>query len=49
MWVMRITEDPDEDNWSKRQFKYVGNMHGDETVGRQVCLIREGPNPSFIF
>lgn len=38
LWVMRITKDPDTDSPGKPKFKYVGNMHGDETVSRQVLV-----------
>uniref|UniRef100_A0A1A8FK58 Carboxypeptidase D, a n=1 Tax=Nothobranchius korthausae TaxID=1143690 RepID=A0A1A8FK58_9TELE len=38
LWVMRITLDPDKDTPGKPKFKYVGNMHGDETVSRQVLV-----------
>ena len=38
LWVMRITKDPDVDVPGKPKFKYVGNMHGDETVSRQVLI-----------
>uniref|UniRef100_A0A665UQD4 Peptidase M14 domain-containing protein n=1 Tax=Echeneis naucrates TaxID=173247 RepID=A0A665UQD4_ECHNA len=38
LWVMRITEDPNGDSPGKPKFKYVGNMHGDETVSRQVLV-----------
>lgn len=38
LWVMRITKDPDMDSPGKPKFKYVGNMHGDETVSRQVLV-----------
>lgn len=38
LWVMRITKDPDTDAPGKPKFKYVGNMHGDETVSRQVLV-----------
>ncbi|XP_053729224.1 carboxypeptidase D [Synchiropus splendidus] len=38
LWVMRITKDPDVDTPGKPRFKYVGNMHGDETVSRQVLV-----------
>uniref|UniRef100_A0A3Q1G7H1 Carboxypeptidase D, a n=1 Tax=Acanthochromis polyacanthus TaxID=80966 RepID=A0A3Q1G7H1_9TELE len=38
LWVMRITEDPNRDTPGKPKFKYVGNMHGDETVSRQVLV-----------
>lgn len=38
LWVMRITPDPDRDSPGRPKFKYVGNMHGDETVSRQVLV-----------
>lgn len=38
LWVMRITKDPNMDTPGKPRFKYVGNMHGDETVSRQVLI-----------
>lgn len=38
LWVMRITRDPSADTPGKPKFKYVGNMHGDETVSRQVLV-----------
>ncbi|KAK2847162.1 hypothetical protein Q5P01_010161 [Channa striata] len=38
LWVMRITRDPHTDAPGKPKFKYVGNMHGDETVSRQVLV-----------
>uniref|UniRef100_A0A8D3B7U8 Carboxypeptidase D, a n=1 Tax=Scophthalmus maximus TaxID=52904 RepID=A0A8D3B7U8_SCOMX len=38
LWVMRITREPRADSPGKPRFKYVGNMHGDETVSRQVLV-----------
>uniref|UniRef100_A0A671KXV9 Carboxypeptidase D-like n=1 Tax=Sinocyclocheilus anshuiensis TaxID=1608454 RepID=A0A671KXV9_9TELE len=38
LWVMRVTRDPTADVPGKPKFKYVGNMHGDETVSRQVLI-----------
>lgn len=38
LWVLRITKDPDVDLPGKPKFKYIGNMHGDETVSRQVLV-----------
>ncbi|XP_061682787.1 carboxypeptidase D [Syngnathoides biaculeatus] len=38
LWVMRITKDPHVESPGKPRFKYIGNMHGDETVSRQVLV-----------
>uniref|UniRef100_UPI00398E4483 carboxypeptidase D isoform X2 n=1 Tax=Pristiophorus japonicus TaxID=55135 RepID=UPI00398E4483 len=39
LWVMEIsTTPPGLPSPGKPKFKYVGNMHGDETVSRQVLL-----------
>ncbi|CAN9511599.1 unnamed protein product [Ophioblennius macclurei] len=38
LWVVRVTRDPDRDAPGRPKFKYVGNMHGDETVSRQVLV-----------
>ncbi|XP_053313003.1 carboxypeptidase D [Spea bombifrons] len=38
LWVMRLTAEPDAVPADRPQFKYVGNMHGDETVSRQVLI-----------
>ena len=39
MWVMRISENVKRiRSLGKPMFKYVGNMHGDEVVGREVLL-----------
>uniref|UniRef100_A0AAY4D733 Peptidase M14 domain-containing protein n=1 Tax=Denticeps clupeoides TaxID=299321 RepID=A0AAY4D733_9TELE len=38
LWVMRLTREPGADAPGKPKFKYVGNMHGDETVSRQVLV-----------
>ncbi|XP_063812032.1 carboxypeptidase D [Pseudophryne corroboree] len=38
LWVMRLTADPDAATSDRPQFKYVGNMHGDEAVSRQVLV-----------
>ncbi|XP_054461037.1 carboxypeptidase D [Anoplopoma fimbria] len=52
LWVMRITQDPRGDAPGKPRFKYIGNMHGDETVSRQVLvylveylLVKYGEDP----
>ncbi|MGH0183337.1 UNVERIFIED_CONTAM: hypothetical protein FKN15_011876 [Acipenser sinensis] len=38
LWVMQITKDPTAEVPGKPKLKYVGNMHGDETVSRQVLV-----------
>ncbi|XP_072099753.1 carboxypeptidase D-like [Mobula birostris] len=38
LWVMEISTTPGVEVPGKPKFKYVGNMHGDETVSRQVLL-----------
>ncbi|XP_036392182.1 carboxypeptidase D [Megalops cyprinoides] len=38
LWVMRITQNAAADVPGKPKVKYVGNMHGDETVSRQVLV-----------
>uniref|UniRef100_W5KNE2 Carboxypeptidase D n=1 Tax=Astyanax mexicanus TaxID=7994 RepID=W5KNE2_ASTMX len=38
LWVMRISSEPAAQVPGKPKFKYVGNMHGDETVSRQVLV-----------
>lgn len=38
LWVMRISSQPRAEVPGKPGFKYVGNMHGDETVSRQVLI-----------
>lgn len=38
LWVMRITVNPNTDVPGKPRFKYVGNIHGDEALSRQVLV-----------
>lgn len=38
LWVMRITVNPSTDVPGKPRFKYVGNIHGDEALSRQVLM-----------
>lgn len=38
LWAVRVTAEPELDSPWKPRFKYVGNMHGDETVSRQVLV-----------
>jgi carboxypeptidase D len=38
LWVMRITTDPSRRDPGDPKFKYVGNMHGNEVISRQVLI-----------
>uniref|UniRef100_A0A671QNQ1 Carboxypeptidase D-like n=1 Tax=Sinocyclocheilus anshuiensis TaxID=1608454 RepID=A0A671QNQ1_9TELE len=38
LWVMRITTNPSTDVPGKPRFKYVGNIHGDEALSRQLLV-----------
>jgi murein tripeptide amidase MpaA len=38
LWVIRITASPLVSVPGRPKFKYVGNMHGNEVVGREVLL-----------
>ncbi|XP_076836499.1 carboxypeptidase D, b isoform X2 [Brachyhypopomus gauderio] len=38
LWVMRVTTHPITDVPGKPRVRYVGNMHGDEAVSRQVLV-----------
>ncbi|XP_066602873.1 carboxypeptidase D-like [Prorops nasuta] len=39
LYVMEITKDPGSHDKEKPEVKYVGNMHGNEVVGREVLLL----------
>ncbi|XP_065143505.1 carboxypeptidase D, b isoform X2 [Paramisgurnus dabryanus] len=38
LWVMRVTTSPSIDVPGKPRFKYVGNIHGDEALSRQLLV-----------
>ncbi|XP_051537619.1 carboxypeptidase D, b [Myxocyprinus asiaticus] len=38
LWVMRVTTSPRTDVPGKPRFKYVGNIHGNEALSRQVLV-----------
>ncbi|KYM95838.1 Carboxypeptidase D [Cyphomyrmex costatus] len=39
LYVMEITKDPGVHNPDKPEVKYVGNMHGNEVIGREMLLL----------
>ena len=38
LWVLEISENVAERRLGKPMFKYVANMHGDETIGRELMI-----------
>ena len=38
LWYMQITDNPEKVEDGEPMFKYVGNMHGDEVISRQVLI-----------
>eukprot|EP00795_Rhopilema_esculentum_P015189 gene15189-6385_t len=42
LWAIQISDKPDEVEQGEPMFKYVGNMHGNEAISRQILIYLVG-------